>query len=127
VVSKRIQLACVWSAPVFIVLYAIAFIGISRFLPPPSPQWSAQQVADLFEQHRMGIRIGQVLSLIFSTLLFPFFAVISVQIARMAELWHLGAAVNSRGSSILMTQAVVARSCCNTFDSSQPCGAYVAV
>ncbi|MUL65938.1 hypothetical protein BOO86_15790 [Mycobacterium sp. CBMA 234] len=101
-VSKKIQLACVWSAPVFIVLYAIAFVGISGFLPPPSPSLSAEQIASFFAEHRMAIRIGQVLSLVFSTLLFPFFAVISVQIARIEKRLPVLAVIQFGAATLLI-------------------------
>ena len=100
--SKKIQLVCVWSAPVFLVLYAIAFIGIAGFIPPPSPQWSAQRIAEFFDHHRMGIRVGQVLSLAFSTLLFPFFAVISVQIARIEKRLPVLAVIQFGAATLLI-------------------------
>lgn len=100
--GTRIQLACVWSAPVFIVLYAISFVGISGFVPPPSPSWGAERIAELFDQHRFGIRVGQVLSLMFSTLLFPFFAVISVQIARIEKRLPVLAVVQFGAATLLI-------------------------
>ncbi|KAA1421861.1 hypothetical protein F0U44_06220 [Nocardioides humilatus] len=78
-----VQKAAVWSGPAFLVLYLVAFMGIAEFVPPPSPALSAHEVATLFDENRFAIRVGMVLSLVFSTLLFPFFAVISAHIARI--------------------------------------------
>jgi hypothetical protein len=100
--SKQIQLMCVWSAPLFMVLYAIAFIGFSGFIPPPSPSWSAGQIAQLFDQHRMAIRFGQVLGLFATTLLFPFFAVISVQIARIEKRMPVLAVIQFGAATLLI-------------------------
>lgn len=100
--SKRIQLMCVWSAPLFMVLYAIAFVGFSGFIPPPAPSWSADRIAQVFDQNRMGIRIGQVLGLISTTLLFPFFAVISVQIARIEKRMPVLAVIQFGAATLLI-------------------------
>ena len=81
--SKRIQMMCAWSGLAFAVLYGVAFVVIARFIPPPSPSWSAERIDALFVNHTMSIRIGMVLSIIFVTLLFPYFTFISVQIARI--------------------------------------------
>ena len=100
--SNKIQLACVWSAVVFIVIYAISFAGISGFVPPPSPLWSAERIAEMFDQHRVGIRIGQVLSLASATLLFPFFAVVSVQIARIEKRLPVLAVIQFGAATLLI-------------------------
>jgi hypothetical protein len=83
VVGTRIQLFCVWAGPLMAVLYLIFFGAIAGFIPPPSPHWSANHVATFFAQNRSGIRVGQIGGLVASTLLFPFFSVISAQIARI--------------------------------------------
>jgi len=54
------------------------------------------------DQHRLGIRIGQVLSIAFSTLLFPFFAVISVQIARIEKRLPVLAVVQFGAATLLI-------------------------
>lgn len=96
-----LERAAAWCGPAFLVLYVVAFIGIARFVPPPSPAMSAGEVAELFDDHRFGIRVGMVLSLVFSTLLFPFFAVISVHIARI-ERGRLLALVQFGGATLLV-------------------------
>ena len=95
----RIQLLCVWAGPLFVVLFAISFWGIAGFIPPPAPTWSADKVSAFYEANRTEIRIGQLLGLISITLLFPWFAVITAQIARIEgrqpvlALMQFGAAV----------------------------------
>ena len=81
--SRRIQMMCAWSGLAFAVLYGLAFVVIARFIPPPSPSWSAERIDALFIDHATSIRIGMVLAIIFVTLLFPYFTFISVQIGRI--------------------------------------------
>jgi hypothetical protein len=64
-------------------LYGLAFVVIARFIPPPSPSWSAERIDALFIDHAMSIRIGLVLSIIVVTSLFPYFTFISAQIGRI--------------------------------------------
>jgi hypothetical protein len=81
--NTRIQLLCVWAGPTFVVLYGIFFWGIAGFIPPTDPTLDPAGVANWYADHRTAIRVGQIGGLVASTLLFPFFAVISVQIARI--------------------------------------------
>jgi uncharacterized membrane protein YjgN (DUF898 family) len=100
--STRIQLACVWSGVAFIVLYAIGFWAIAGFIPPPRPSMSAEQVGALYDAHRTEIRIGMLVALVASTLLFPFFTVISMQIARIERRMPVLAAIQYGGAILLI-------------------------
>ena len=81
--STRTQLICVWCGPAAVLLFLVFFWLIAGFVPPPSPHWSAQHVARFFAAHRTAIRVGQIGGMVAVTLFFPFYAVISVQIARI--------------------------------------------
>ena len=82
--NTRAQLCCVWlGGPTFLVLYGIFFWGVAGWIPPSPPSWSAAQIAGFYAEHRMSIRVGQLGGLIASTLLFPFWAVITGHIARI--------------------------------------------
>ena len=81
--ARGVHLAAVWSGPLFLIAYSIAFWGIAQFMPPPSPRLDPGQVATFFADHQERIRVGLVLGLVATTLLFPFFAAISAQIARV--------------------------------------------
>jgi hypothetical protein len=100
--AKRIQLACAWAGSVFFVLYLIAFAGFARFIPPPAPSWSADRIAEIFTDHAIQIRVGMVLGLIATTLLIPFFAVISVQIARIERRMPVLALMQFGGAVLLI-------------------------
>jgi len=83
--SSRLQLCAVWAGPVAVVLYLAFFAGVAGFVPPPSPHWTAQHVANFFAANHSSIRVGQLGAMISSTLFFPFFAVVSLQIARIEK------------------------------------------
>jgi hypothetical protein len=89
-VNVRLQLACVWAGPLFAVTYLIAFWAIAGFIPPPSPHWSAAHVGSFFAANHTSIRIGMVLGMVSATLLFPFFTIVSVQIARTRKFGSQG-------------------------------------
>jgi hypothetical protein len=87
--NTRLQLWCVWAGPAFLILYGIFFWGISGWIPPSPPSWDAATVAHFYTEHTYSIRIGQLGALIFSTLLFPFWAVITGHMARIERV-HKG-------------------------------------
>jgi hypothetical protein len=98
----RIQLFCAWCIPAFIVVYLFGFIGLSGFVPPPSPTLSAEEVAAIFEHSRNAIRAGQLICMVFSGLLYiPFTMLISVHMARVEGRYPLLAGMQLVGNSIL--------------------------
>ena len=48
---RRIDLACAWCGPVFLVLFGIGLVPLAGFLPPPAANDSAAQVAKLYSEH----------------------------------------------------------------------------
>src|SRR5437763_1420449 len=65
--------------------------------------WRARgEVAALYDAHRTAIRVGQLGALVASTLLFPFFSVISIQIARIERRTPLLAMIQFGGAVLLI-------------------------
>ncbi|WP_232232104.1 hypothetical protein [Mycobacterium triplex] len=62
----------------------IAFVMFPGFFPPLSPTLSAQQVADFYRDHAAEVRFSMVTFNLFGVMLLPFYAVIVVQMQRMA-------------------------------------------
>jgi hypothetical protein len=100
--ARRIQLACVWAGPVFFALYLLAFAGFAGFIPPPAPSWGPDQITRVIADHAIEIRVGMVLGLVATTLLIPFFGVISIQIARIEKRMSILALMQFGGAVLLV-------------------------
>lgn len=100
--ARRMQLGCVWAGPVFFVLYLVAFVGFAGFIPPPAPTLTSGQVAQMINDHAMQIRVGMVSGLVATTLLIPFFGVISIQIARIERRMPILALMQFGGAVLLV-------------------------
>ena len=90
----RAQRFFVWLTVALGVLFAVAYMGLVRFFPPPPADLSAHQVQELYTAHNIRLRIGTVLGLIAGGFLVPITIVISVQMARLEKgvpLWALDA------------------------------------
>jgi hypothetical protein len=88
--KTRIELACAWSGVAFFATYLVFFVGIAHWIPPQSPSWGAHRVADLYADHAIRIRVGQLGAMIASFLLFPLWAQITSYIARVERARHGG-------------------------------------
>jgi hypothetical protein len=82
----RTQQLCCWCGPALIVVMTIGLL-LAGFIPPPSPQLSAIQVAEVYRSNTTVIRIGVLLTVTATALLAPYFAVISVQMKRIEGAW----------------------------------------
>ncbi len=77
------QRICVWAGPVMVATWAAAFAFLSRFIPPPDPANTPEQVVAQFSDNTNMIRLGLVISLFACSLLVPFCAAIAAQMRRM--------------------------------------------
>jgi len=71
-----------WSGPVGIVLVLLGWMVLAGFLPPPSPDLSAQQVADVWADHTNLKRLGMVICVWGGTLYVPFTVAVGVLLRR---------------------------------------------
>lgn len=55
------RLIGVWSAAAFFVLWALGYMAFAQWVPPISPALSANQVAALFQERSVPIRVGMVI------------------------------------------------------------------
>jgi hypothetical protein len=76
------QMLHAWSGPACVVGTVIALVLIARFIPPPPAYLTADQVAQLYRDHLLPIRIGLFFAIAATSLLIPFSAVISIQMLR---------------------------------------------
>lgn len=68
---------------VFLILFALGWGLIARFVPPPSPTFGAAEIADFYRQNTQMIRLGMVITQISCIFLPPWVAVLSVQMKRI--------------------------------------------
>ena len=75
----------VWLAIAGALAFAVAWVGLMGFFPPPPADLPAEQVAALYSVHNVRFKIGVVLALIAGGFLVPLSIVISVQMARLEK------------------------------------------
>ena len=81
--NVRLLKLCAWSGVAAIVVMGVGFAGVAGFVPPPSPDDSAQETANFFNDNQSSIRFGMILSMVASALLMPFAVALTVQIRRI--------------------------------------------
>lgn len=77
------QRICVWCGPVMVGVWGLSFAFLCRFIPPPAPSKTPEQLVAQFSEHTNLIRLGLVVSLFACALLVPFCAAISAQMRRI--------------------------------------------
>lgn len=80
--NAGVQRACVWATPVAFALLCAALL-VASWVPFPSPNDSASEVARDYQDHTDGIRLGAVFLAAGATLLAPLAAVIAVHVRRI--------------------------------------------
>lgn len=81
--SKRSQQICIWSGPLGFTLFPLGIWSLAHFLPPLSPAASAADIAAIYSDNTIGIRLGAMVMMFAAALFAPFFAMISVMIKRI--------------------------------------------
>ncbi|MET0545382.1 MAG: hypothetical protein ABWZ40_03645 [Caulobacterales bacterium] len=80
--STNLQRLCVWSGPIFIILFFAALL-CAGFIPPSAPQSTPAEIAAMYREHTLPIRLGMALQIVAAGFQFPFVAVISNQLSRI--------------------------------------------
>ena len=81
--NYTISKLCAWSGIAFTVLIGLGFAVLAGFLPPPAPSDTAAQTAQLFIEHKNGIRFGMIVSMVVASFLMPYTVAISLQMRRI--------------------------------------------
>jgi hypothetical protein len=82
-VNALTQRMCAWCGPVCAVLWLFGFWVFAGFVPPPSPNSSAEEIARMFQHDTNSIRFGLLLLMFAGALYGPWTAVIAVQMKRI--------------------------------------------
>lgn len=80
--SRKVALALVWCGPAATVLLAVGLVPLARFIPPPSPADTAQQIRRLYVDNLTNVRVGMVMSIVGLALLVPWSVAVAVQTRR---------------------------------------------
>ena len=80
--SYKNQMLYTWCAPLCVAGILVGLVLIARFIPPPPAYLTAEQVATLYQENTLSIRIGLFLAMAFTSLLAPFSAGIAIQMMR---------------------------------------------
>ncbi|MCK9504103.1 MAG: hypothetical protein M0Q95_07960 [Porticoccaceae bacterium] len=81
--NKSAQYFCLWSAAAMGVFVIIGWWLLAHFVPPPSPGWTAGEIAEFYVSNLTGIRTGMIFMLVGAGFFIPFIALISSQMRRM--------------------------------------------
>lgn len=79
------QRVLIWITIVLAVVFAVSWIYLMGFFPPPPANLPAEQVVDLYGAHNIRFRIGIIFGLISGGFLMPVTMVISLQMARLEK------------------------------------------
>jgi len=80
--SRRVQVACAWCGPLFVVVFFAGML-IAGFIPPKPATDTAREVAAFYRDDTTAIRLGLLLMMVSAAFTLPFSAVISVQMKRV--------------------------------------------
>lgn len=77
------QRVCAWCGPATILVFLIGFLLMAGLVPPPSPAATAEEIARLYQENQLRIRLGLFVCLLGSALVYPWTAAISVRLKRI--------------------------------------------
>jgi hypothetical protein len=62
--SKTDLWICFWVVPIFYTTFGLIFVPLTRVMPPPRPDVTANQMVDFLHQHALTIQIGFALLMV---------------------------------------------------------------
>ena len=83
--TNNSRLIGVWSAVAFFVLWAVGYMAFAQWVPPISPSLTAPQVAQLFQERSVPIRVGMVLMSLGAVFYLPWTVTLSSLIKEIEE------------------------------------------
>jgi hypothetical protein len=82
--GKSLHKACIYSISIAMTALTVAFV-LSHVLPPASPAWGAEKVAEYYREHTTGLRIGAIFGAVGGMAYAPFCAAIAWEVKRMTR------------------------------------------
>ena len=62
--ARNAQLACFWSGPVMLLLFAIGFMYVGGYLPPPSATLTGEELIAMLNKNLAGFRLGMIITMV---------------------------------------------------------------
>lgn len=90
--EKRAQLLCINGALVFVALLSLGIFAVAGWFPPQRPYLGADEVAQIFRDDALRIRLGMTLLALGGVFWWPMSAAISSQLRRIPQVGHVFAA-----------------------------------
>jgi len=82
--NRRLAMLGVWSTAGFFLVWLVGYAGFAQWIPPLSPDLTAEQTAAAYSEHSVSIRVGMILMSLGSVLYLPW-TVLIAQIIRQVE------------------------------------------
>ena len=83
----KIEKGAAWLGLAMLVGFMVLFVLVARLIPPMDPSASAEQIAKIYSEHGLRIRIGLALMTLFSVFFTPYLALLSRQVRRIEGYW----------------------------------------
>ncbi len=81
--NTKAQMRMAWMGPAAIFVFMIALWPLAGFLPPISPNDSAEEIVNIYRDNTDGIRVGMFLATVAAAMMGPFYATITTQMKRI--------------------------------------------
>ncbi|HTK66862.1 MAG TPA: hypothetical protein VL595_31100 [Pseudonocardia sp.] len=69
--GPAVQRAALWTGPGLLVVMGLGFVVLARYIPPPPPTLSPQELVDSLRANLFNFRLGMALTLVGAALLIP--------------------------------------------------------
>lgn len=99
-----------WSGYVYIAFLMVGIWPLAGFFPSQPPSWGPDEIANVYRDNLMGIRIGMVLVLVGSMFYVPWTAILAKMLARV------------EGGAGILTYCQVIAGCTNVLLTAYPAG-----
>lgn len=83
----KIEKGAAWLGLGMLGAFLVMFWFIAGLIPPMRPDASAQEIAQIYSENHLRIRIGLALMILLAWLFAPFFALLSRQVRRIEGYW----------------------------------------
>ena len=83
----KIEKGAAWLGLAMLGGFLVLFVFVAGLIPPMDPGASAGEIAKIYSDHGLRIRIGLALMTLFSVFFVPYFGLLSRQVRRIEGYW----------------------------------------